>query len=170
MSTSEYERSTKMVRFDQLSMAMTEALAEHSASRQLVLADDMPAWLTHNVNRPSTSILGKLFGSADATDDDAEHSEHDVLVVLHTTHLVVVTTGQNRDTEALSVPLAQASVRVGGALEDSFSAVEDSGVTVGGFPEGHGQAETFYIGLGPEPAGAECAEAIRAAITDAKNP
>lgn len=168
MSTSEHERSTKMVRFDQLSMAMTQALAEHSASRQLVLADDMPAWLTHSVNRPSTSILGKLFGSSsDTTDED---TEQDVLVVLHPTHMVVVTAGENRDTTARSVPLAQASVRVGGALEDSFSAVEDSGVTIGGFPGNHGQPGTFYIGLGPEPAGAECAEAIRAAITDAKNP
>ena len=93
-----------------------------------------------------------------------------MLVVLHTTHLVVVTTGENRGTAAISVPLSQASVRVGSALENSFTAVEDSGVTVGGFPGDHGQAGTFYIGLGPEPAGAECAEAIRAAITDAKNP
>jgi hypothetical protein len=168
MSTSEYERSTQMVRFDQLSMAMTEALAKHAESQQLVLADDMPAWLTHSVNRPSTSWLGKLFGRRTNTTD--KDTEHDVLVVLHTTHMVVVTSGRKRGTDAISVPLAQASVRVGGALEDSFSAVEDSGVTVGGFPGAHGQAGTFYIGLGPEPAGAECAEAIRAAITDAKNP
>lgn len=164
--SAEHERSTKMVRFDQLSMTMTEALAEHSASRQLALADDMPAWLTHSVNRPSTSILGKLFG-AGATEED---SEQDVLVVLHPTHMLVVTAGENQGTTALSVPLTQASVRVGGALEDSFSAVEDSGVTIGGFPGDDGQLDTFYIGLGPEPAGAECAEAIRAAITDAKNP
>jgi hypothetical protein len=168
MSTQLYERSTKMVRYNELSMAMTEALAQHSESQQLTLAEDMPAWLTHSVNLPSQSFLGKLFGRrANGTDKDAAH---DVLVVLHPTHLLLVTSGRNRGTAALSVPLSQASVRVGSALETSFTAIEDSGITIGGFPGDHGQAGTFYIGLGPEPAGAECAEAIRAAITDAKNP
>ncbi len=168
MSAELYERSTKMVRFNELSMEMTGALARHAESHQLVIADDMPAWLTHSVNLPSQSLLGKLFGRrANRADKDREH---DVLVVLHTTHLLLVTSGENRGTAALSVPLSQASVRVGSALETSFTAIEDSGITVGGFPGDHGQAGTFYIGLGPEPAGAECAEAIRAAITDAKNP
>lgn len=163
-----YERHTRMVRFDQLSMPMTQALAEHTESRQIVLADDMPAWLTHSVNLPSQSVLGKLLGrKANRTDRDREH---DVLVVLHPTQVIIVTSGEKRGTAALSLPLAHATIRVGSALETAFSAVEDAGFTLGGFPGDHGKSGTFYIGLGTEPAGAECAEAIRAAITDAKNP
>jgi hypothetical protein len=168
MNVPMYERSTRMVRFDELSMPMTRALAEHAESRQLVLADDMPAWLTHSVNLPSQSLFGKLLGhKANRTDRD---KEHDVLVVLHTTNVIIVTSGEKRGTSALSLPIAHATIRVGSALETTFSATEDSGFTLGGFPGDHGQSGTFYIGLGTEPAGAECAEAIRAAITDAKNP
>ena len=168
MSTTMYKRSTRMVRFDELSMEMTAALAEHAQSHQLVLSDDMPAWLTSSQNLPSNSLLGKVFRrKANWTDPDAAH---EVLVVIHSTHLIVVTAGEKRGTAVLSVPMSQASARVGSALEDTFAAVEDSGITLGGFPGEHGQAGTFYIGLGPEPAGAECAEAIREAITAAKNP
>lgn len=168
MSALTFERSTRAVRFDQLSMAMTETLAQYCEESQLVLTDDMPAWLTSNVNQPSQSIWGKLFGRrVNRADKD---SAHEVLVVLHTTHVLLVTSRRKRGTSVLSVPLSQASVRVGGALEDSFSVVEDSGITLGGFPDEHGHAGTTYIGLGPEPAGAECAESIRAAVTDAKNP
>jgi hypothetical protein len=168
MNTPMYDRSTRMVRFKDLSMPMTQALAEHAESRQLVLSDEMPAWLTHSVNLPSQSLLGKLLGhKANRTDRD---KEHDVLVVLHTTHVIIVTSGAKRGTSALSLPIEHATIRVGSALETTFSSVEDAGFTLGGFPGDHGKSGTFYIGLGTEPAGAECAEAIRAAITDAKNP
>lgn len=163
-----YERSTRMVRFDQLSMPLTQALAQHAEDNQITLADDMPAWLTHSINVPSQSILGKLFGrKGKRTDRDAEH---DVLVVLHPRQVIIVTSGEKRGTEALDLPLEHATIRVGSPLETRFSAVEDAGFTLGGFPGDQGKSGTFYIGLGSEPAGAECAEAIRAAITEAKNP
>jgi hypothetical protein len=43
-----------------------------------------------------------------------------------------------------------------------------TGFTITGFPED--QPGSFYIGLGPETAAAECFSAVRSAITAAKNP
>ena len=70
MSTAVYERSTKMVRFDELSMAMTEALARalRQASSWCSPTTCLPGSPTASTGRRQ-SLLGKLFGSAEPTDD-----------------------------------------------------------------------------------------------------
>lgn len=162
-----YLRHTRTVRFDELPERMRSKLIEHAEARQVVLSD-LRLWLTHSQNPPAASGLGKLLRRrANPTDSD---SEHDTVVVLHPTQVLVVTDGANRGTSALSLPLAQASVATGtsfGAKLDAISGDRD-GFTITGFPGE--RVGSFYIGLGPEPAGTDCFAAVRDAISAAKNP
>jgi hypothetical protein len=82
---------------------------------------------------------------------------------------LVATDGENRGTSSLSLPLTQASAAPGTSLGAKLGAVADdaAGFTITGFPGE--QAGSYYIGLGPEPAAAECFSAVKAAITAAKN-
>mgnify|MGYP007072874318 CR=1 FL=1 len=123
------------------------------------LTDDLPAWITRSINPPSTTFFGKLFGRrANAVDPD---SEHQTLVVLHPTHLIVVVSGAQRGTSALSVPLARASMQ-------QLGPTSDDGFSVTGFGA-DAQPGSLHIGVGA-PDGTACQEAVRAAIVGAKNP
>ena len=134
------------------------ALRDHAASRQLTITDDLPAWSTRSINPPASSAIGRLRGRrANPADPD---SENQTLVVLHPTHLLVVNSGAERGISALSVPLAIASI-------EAPESPDGFGVT--GFAGDGGRPGSYYLGVG-EPQGAECREAVRAAIVAAKNP
>jgi hypothetical protein len=163
-----YRRSTRSAELSALPPPVVAAIDRHAGQHQLRL-DAVRAWVTHSENPPSESFFGKLFGArANSADPDAWH---DTYVLLHPTHLVVATAGEKRPTSVLSLPLALASmVRGSGlALAADIPGAND-GVTVTGFPGEHGQTGSCFVGLGPDAAGRECAAALEAAITAAKNP
>ncbi|WP_238421291.1 hypothetical protein [Gordonia sp. 'Campus'] len=156
-----YQRTTERADLSDLPADVTAVLRDHAESHQLTLTDDLPSWCTRSINPPSTSLLGKMFGRrSNPVDPD---SEHQTLIVLHPTHLLVVVSGAKRGVSALSVPLAVASIASvpGVPATDGFS--------VTGFPGHEGRPGSFYLGTG-QPCGDECREAVRAAIVAAKNP
>jgi hypothetical protein len=163
-----YRRTTREADLGALAPGLSEAISAHAASRQIVLSQTR-VWVTHSENPPAEGFFGKLFGSrANSADPD---TEHDTVLVLHPTHLLVATAGAKRGTSVLSLPLMQASVSRGNAIAARFAgaAMADDGLTVSGFPGEHGRPGTYFVGLGAEPAGAECARAVEAAIVAAKN-
>jgi hypothetical protein len=142
-------------------------LAEHAESRQIELKN-VRAWLTHSENPPASSAFGKLLRRrANPSDPDEQHC---TIVVLHPAQFLVAIDGAKRGTAVLSLPLAQASMAAGVGLTGTLTsqAIDPNGFTITGFPgEPTG---SFYVGLGPEAAAAECVSAVRSAITTAKNP
>lgn len=162
-----YARHTRPATIGDLAAHVREKLTAHADSHQLILKD-VQAWLTHSENLPSGSGLGKLLRrKANPSDPD---SEHDTVVVLHPTHLLVAIDGAKRGTSVLSLPLAQASVVSGTGLDARLGTVtgETGGFTISGLPGD--SPGSFYVGLGTEPAAAECFSAVESAITAAKNP
>ncbi|GAC68667.1 hypothetical protein [Gordonia soli] len=165
-----YRRSTRSVDLAELPPDMRLALTEHAETQHLRLADDLPAWLTRSENPPSTNRIGRLLGRrANSADPD---SEHQTLVLLHPTQLIVVTSGAERGVTALSVPLAQATVAPGSALTVGGVATPDDGYSfsVTGFAGHEGRPGSFYLGMGADEAGLECRTRVRDAITAARNP
>jgi hypothetical protein len=151
----------------ELAPQIREKLADHAESRQLDLAD-VRLWLTHSENLPSESGFGKLLRRrANPSDPDVEH---DTVVVLHPTHVLLAIDGAKRGTSVLSLPLTQASVVPGTGLDAKLGrlAAEAEGFTLTGI-EGD-RPGSFFVGLGTEPAAAECFSALESAITAAKNP
>jgi hypothetical protein len=163
-----YVRHTRSVQLGELAPHVRGELTAHADVRQLDLTD-VRLWLTHSENPPAGSGLGKLLRRrTNPTDPDAEH---DTVVVLHPTHVLVAVDGARRGTSVLSMPLIQASIARGTALGAALDRVggDAGGFTLTGFDAGERPA-SFYVGTGPEPAAAECFSAVEAAITAAKNP
>ena len=162
-----YARHTRPATIGDLAAHVREKLTAHADSHQLILKD-VQAWLTHSENLPSGSGFGKLLRRrANPSDPDAEH---DTVVVLHPTHLLVAIDGAKRGTSVLSLPLARASVVSGTGLDARLGTVagETGGFTISGLAGD--SPGSFYVGLGTEPAAAECFSAVESAITAAKNP
>jgi hypothetical protein len=152
-----YVRHTQSVRIVELPRKICGKLAEHAASHQVDL-DDVQVWLTHSENPPARSVFGRLLGRrANPADPDEEHW---TALVLHPTQLLVATDGAKRGTTVISLPLGQAS------LTTDASSGAPTGVTITGFPGE--QIGSCYVGLGPEPAAAECISAVCGAIGAAK--
>lgn len=154
-----YQRTTTRADLSALAPGIGAALREYSDTHQLAITDDLPAWLTRSINPPSTSLFGKLFARrANPVDPD---SEHQTLVVLHPTHLIVVVSGARRGTAALAAPLARAT------MDDELTddSLASTGFTVTGFHDGPG---SFHIGVGA-PDGTQCHDEVKAAIIAAKN-
>ncbi len=155
-----YRRCTRAVALPAVPERLRAGLTVHAEANQLTVDDATRFWLTHSENLPAPTALGRAFGRrANPADPDAEH---DVLVALLATHLVVVTAGDKRGLAALSVPLLAAAVSPGPRLGGA-----DEGFSVSGFPGEHNAPGTFFIGLGPDPAG--CYEAVRQAVVAAKS-
>lgn len=156
-----YRRSTADADLSALPADARTALHNYASAHRLELDVTMPAWVTRSENLPSRSWIGRLLGRrANPADPD---DEHQTLVILHPTHLIVEVSGAERGITAMSVPLASASIA------DAPPNSGDRGFTVGGWDSSDGAAGTFFIGLGPEDAGTRCAEAVRAAVASAKN-
>jgi hypothetical protein len=161
-----YVRHTHSVQFNELPTRISNKLTEHAASRQIDLRN-VRVWMTRSENPPASSALGKLLRRR--ANPSAPDQEHCTVLVLHPTQILVVTDGAKRGTAALSLPLAQASVTPGTGLSAGLdpTAGDQARFTITGF--GGDQTGSFYIGLGPEAAAAECLSAVRSAITAAKN-
>lgn len=162
-----YERHTQPGRLCELPPRISAKLTEHAESRQIDLRN-IRLWMIHSQNPPASSTFGKLLGRrANPSDPDEEHW---TVVVLHPTQILVAIDGAKRGTAVLSLPLQQASVAPGLGLSAALNhaASDATGFTITGFPGD--QSGTFYVGLGPEAAAAECFSAVRSAITAAKNP
>lgn len=156
-----YQRTTVRADLSDLPADVAATLRDHADSTQLTVTDDLPAWITRSINPPSTTFFGKLFGRrSNPVDPD---SEHQTLIVLHPTHLIVVVSGAERGVSALSCPLAVAS------MSSTPYVPKSDGFSVTGFAGHEGRPGSFYLGTG-EPAGTECREAVRSAIVAAKNP
>jgi hypothetical protein len=163
-----YVRHTRSVQMGELAAHVRDKLAAHAESRQLELSN-VRLWLTHSENPQADSGLGKLLRRrANPADPDVEH---DTVVVLHPTQILVAIDGAKRGTSVLSLPLTQASVAPGTGLGAKLGRVagEADGFTISGF-EGGDRPASFYVGLGAEPAAAECFSAVESAIVAAKNP
>jgi hypothetical protein len=160
-----YVRHTEAVQPNELPAQISDKLTEHAESRQIELSN-VRVWLTHSENPLASSGFGKMLRRrANPSDPDAEHR---TALVLHPTQILVVIDGAKRGTSVVSLPLAQASMAPGLGVNATLNseAVDPAGFTLTGF-EGE-QTGSFYIGLGPEAAAAECISAVRSAITVAK--
>ncbi|MCC6216703.1 MAG: hypothetical protein IT376_17720 [Polyangiaceae bacterium] len=165
-----YRRTTREIPLASAPPAVAEALARHCADHQLTLDPARcRAWHTHSENPEAAGFFGKLLGRrANPADPDAEH---DSVLVLHPTHVVLATTGKARGSVAMSLPLLQASVRRGSALPAHLAARvpgASEGITLSGFPGHVGRPGEYFFGLGEGPAAQRCATAVEAAVAAAK--
>ena len=163
-----YVRHTRSAKMSELDPRLRDQLIAHAESRHINLTD-VRLWVTHSENPPADSGFGKLLRRrANPTDPDIEH---DTVIVLHRTHIVIAVDGAKRGTSVLSVPLIQASIATGAGIPATVAkgVGESSGFTITGFG-GDVRPGSFYVGLGVEPAAAECFTAVESAITLAKNP
>ncbi len=171
MASPLYTSTTRELAFDDMPEPLRSAFQTHAEGASLLLRD-VRAWLTHRENPTSTSFLGSLFGRrSNPVDPDPQH---DVVLVLHATHVLVGTHGPSRGTSVLSLPLVQATVSRGSALQNAFGAnvdaPTDDGITSSGFPGTEGRPGTYFVGLGPGTHAEACVEAVGAAILRIKNP
>jgi len=164
-----YQRSTREVEIDKLPAPLREGLASYARAHQLEL-QGCRCWLTHSVNPASDTFFGKLLGRrANPVDPDAAH---DTAVLLHKTHVIVATAGDERGVAVLAVPLEHASIQrgsVAGARLGIAVPEASDGFTLSGLPGTEGRVGTYFVGLGTEPAAAECFDAVEAAIRARKN-
>jgi hypothetical protein len=164
-----YIRQTRAVRADELPTRVRDELASHAQSHQIDLSKARLMWLTHSENPTAASGFGKLLRRrANPADPDAEH---DTVVVLHSTHLLVAIDGAERGTSVLSVPLTQASVAPGAGLGTALGHLtgDVDGFTITGFPADR-RPGSLFVGMGTEPEAAHCFAALEQAIISAKNP
>ncbi len=163
-----YRRTTRETTLASLPRPIAEALSTHASSHQIELGG-VRCWVTHSENPPADGFFGKLLGRrANPVDPDAEH---DTVLVLHPTHVLVATSGARRGTSVLSLPLAQASLTRGSAIAARMGvAGPNDGFTLSGFPGDEGRPGTYFVGLGSGPSGEECARAVEDAIRVRKNP
>jgi hypothetical protein len=157
-----YSRRTSRIQVEDAPPPMRDAYLEHVVSNGWDPSAQPAAWLTHSVNLPSHSLLGRAFGRR-ANWADPDH-EHELLLVLGSSHVVIVSHGLKRGTTALSIALAQASIGRRPSISASGDDHTERGVTISGFPGEHGRPGTFFVALGPEAAGQECEDALRAAL------
>ena len=152
--------------------ALRNALTTHADTKKLALVGSQ-IWVTHRENPSAAGMFGKLLGRrANSADPDAEH---DILLVLHATHLLVGTSGASRGTTVMSLPLVKATVTRGSLLAGRLQGVRsdvpsDDGLTITGFPGDQGRPGTYFMGLGPGVDAEACARAVIAAAEAAKNP
>ncbi len=170
MSEPLYLSSTREIPASELGEPLASALREYAARHQLTL-EGVRMWLTRRENPPATGFLASLFGRRrNPVDSDPWH---DALLVLHPTHVILASHGPARGTLVQSLALALASVargsvigvRMGGGLD----LPSDDGITFEGFPGDEGRPGSVFAGLGGPMADA-CFEAVREAVTRAKNP
>ncbi len=171
MASPLYVSSTRRLTFDEVPEPLRAEIVAHAARASLLLRE-VGGWLTHRENPPSKSLFGRLFGSRSNSADPDPH--HDVVLLLHPTHVVVGTHGPVRGSSVLSLPLAQATVARGGllarALGPGADAPSDDGLTISGFPGTDGRPGTFFVGLGAGPDAEACFAAVSEAIVRIKNP
>jgi hypothetical protein len=163
MSAPLYRSQTRSIPIPELPAALRNALLTHADKKKLKLVK-AHAWLTQRENPASATMFGKLFKKrSNNADPDAVH---EMVLVVHATHLLVGTSGALRGTSIFSLPLLGATITRGSALD----APSDDGLTIGGFPGDHGSSGTHFMGLGAGDAAEACVLAALAAVEGAKIP
>jgi hypothetical protein len=162
-----YRSETRSIPIPDLPSALRNALLMHADRKKLRLIK-ASAWITNRENARSETMFGKLFGRrSNNADPDASH---EMVLVIHETHLLVGTSGPVRGTTILSLALLAATLTRGSLLRGD-AVPSDDGLTISGFPGGeHGAAATYFMGLGAGAAAESCVEAAMAAVDAAKNP
>ena len=170
MNAPRYRSETRSTTLGDLPSDLRAALVSHAEKRKLklILAS---VWQTHRENPVASTMLGKLLGRrANASDPDAFH---DMVLVIHASHLLLATSGRSRGTSVFSVPLLLATLTRGGLVANGHDgALErpgDDGMNIGGFSEDNGASGTGFMGLGAGPAAEACVLAATAAMADAKS-
>jgi len=151
-----YRSQTRSIPIPSLPSTLRNALLTFADTKKLKMVGAQ-AWLTHRENPASTTMLGKLLKKrVNAADPDAEH---DLVLVVHGTHLLIGASGSARGTKVHGVPLAKATMtRERGA---------DAGLTIGGFA---GEPTTHFMGLEAGVDADACVEAVTRAIEAAHAP
>lgn len=161
-----YERSTRALTCGQLPSPLKERLELAAKGAQVVLEPGARAWLTRSDNGVQPGLLGKLFGRRrNPADEDAWHES---AVVVTPSHVFVVVHRERGQTTAMTCPLA-------GFEWDRTALDGELGFRLVGFrvdvtdphtPHDPRVSErgTYYVGLGPEPAAAECLAALESAF------
>jgi len=169
MNAPRYRSETRSTTIGDLPSDLRAALIAHADKRKLklILAS---VWQTHRENPPSRTMFGKLFGKrVNGADLDAAH---DMVLVLHASHIFVGTSGRRRGTSVFSLPLLLATLSRGGLVATgpggAFEAPSDDGLNIGGFPEKDGAPGSHFMGLGAGDAAEACVLAATAAIDGAK--
>jgi len=165
-----YESLTRSCPLQGVPAPLLAALEAQAGKASLSLGG-VHVWCTHRVNPAATSFFGKLIGRrANPHDPDAEH---DMVLVLHPTHLLVGTCGASRGATVLSIASLVATVSRGSVLAGAFAQradlPSDDGLTIAGFPGVEGRPGTYFFGMGGPEADA-CYAAVSAAVAAAKNP
>ena len=172
MSAPLYRSQTRSSSIAELPTDLRNALTTHADTKKLQLVNAR-AWVTHRENPASESMFGKLFGRrANSVDPDAAH---DMVLVLHATHLLVGSSGAVRGTKVMSLPLLVSTVTRGSLVASRLQrpasdTPSDDGLTISGFPGEHGQPGTYFMGLGAGAEAEACVQAVMAALEAAKNP
>lgn len=161
-----YRSETRSIELTDVPAALRIALVTHAERKKLRLVKTR-VWLTKRENARSDTMFGKLFGRrSNHADPD---TSHEMVLVVHATHLLVGTSGPVRGTTVLSLPLLSATLTRGSGLK-SADVPSDDGLTIAGFPGDHGASATYFMGLGAGAAAESCVEAAMAAVDAAKNP
>jgi hypothetical protein len=133
------------------------AIRDRAESRQLTIADDAPAYLTHSVKLTKSGLFARVTKTADPD------NEHDTALVLGARDVYVCTHGDHRGTSVLVARLEDVHLEdLGGLLDDK------DGMSVNGFPVSGEEARgSLYVGLGG-PEGDHARDALQDAIRRAK--
>lgn len=158
-SAPRYRSETRSVPIPSLPSTLRNALLTHADKKKLKMVD-AHAWLTHRENPASQTMLGRLLRkrSNDADPDVA----HDMVLVLHATHLLVGTSGAQCGTKIRSLTLLLATAKRGDDRDD--------GLTIGGFTPTATDAPTYFMGLGADADAEACVLAVLEAVEAAKRP
>ena len=169
MNAPRYQSETRSTTIGDLPSDLRGALIAHAEKRKLklILAS---VWQTHRENPASATMFGRLLGKrVNEADQDASH---DMVLVLHASHLLVGTSGRRRGTTVFSVPLLLATLTRGGLVATgrggAFEAPSDDGLNIAGFAEKDGAAGSHFMGLGAGAVAEACVLAAMAAVDGAK--
>ena len=154
-----YRSQTRPIPIPALPSLLRNALFMHADKKKLKMKE-AHAWLTHRENPASETMLGKLFGKrSNEADPDADH---DMVLVVHATHLLMGTSCVSVGTSIRSLLLLAATATRGNERDD--------GLTIGGFPADDVDSAPYFMGLGAGADAEECVRAVMAAVLAAKVP
>jgi hypothetical protein len=153
----DYQRSTEALTLGGLPEAIRAAIRDRADSRQLTIADDAPAYLTHSVKLKKSGLFSRMTKTADPD------TEHDTALVLGPKDVYVCTSGAHRGISVMVARLEDVHLDDLGGLLDT-----KDGMSVNGFPVSGEEARgSLYVGLGA-PAGERARGALEEAIRRAK--
>ncbi|MCB9596090.1 MAG: hypothetical protein H6719_25435 [Sandaracinaceae bacterium] len=155
MAPRPYTRSTRAQRvtdLDPAALAALDAYRERSG-----LADDPRATAIACVRTDFDHTTRRWWGGT-RTEKGTTHA------ILTPSHLITLLVDPSGSVSTIAYRVSDLEVR---DYESSpgFQLLEDSGLSVTGFPPGASERSTYFVGLGPEPDAVAFRDAVRAALT-----